>query len=66
MLKGINSRNILATVAVLPGIMLRERPRHNSILGHAHIVRFIRNNYFWCGTQKSLPVLVWLSETWQL
>ena len=49
-------------VALLPGIAFRDRPRYNSILGHAHIVRFIRITYFRCGrglgrgTFESLPV----------
>ena len=30
-LESTNSRNILATVALLPGITFREHPRHNSI-----------------------------------
>ena len=65
MLEGINGRNILTTVAVLPGITIRERPWHNSILGHAHIVRFIRDHYFHHGrglgrgTLESLPVPLW-------
>ena len=64
-LEGINDRNILATVAVLPGITIRERPWHNSIFGYAHIVRFIRKNYFRYGrrlgrgTLESLPVPFW-------
>ena len=71
MLEGTNSRNILATVALLPGITFREHPWHNSTLGHAHILRFIRIYLLpswaeiraWHIEFTSCPPL---SKTWQL